>query len=153
DALQVVLERIELAIQTVEVDEHLRQGGVSERVIQTLARNPRTMGLGPGLLAITIDPPVAQKLLGDAVACRGPGAAQVIAAAHQIAQPLGLRGRCRHEGELAARNSRTSFFASRRSVFTRSPARTGTSDGATTSHATPIPDSSRSRSNPPGPAS
>jgi hypothetical protein len=42
-----------------------------------------------------------------------------------------------------ARYRRTSFLASRRSVLTRSPARTGTSDGATTSHAIPTRDSSR----------
>ena len=51
------------------------------------------------------------------------------------------------------RYSVTSFFASRRSVLTRSPARTGISDGATTSHATPSLVSSRYSSNPPGPAS
>jgi hypothetical protein len=47
----------------------------------------------------------------------------------------------------------TSFFASRRSVLTRSPVRTGISDGATTSQATPIPLNSRHSANPPGPAS
>lgn len=46
--------------------------------------------------------PVAQKLLADPVPGRGPGVAQVIAAAHQIPQPLSLwRGR-RHEAQLAA---------------------------------------------------
>ena len=53
---------------------------------------------------------------------------------------------------IPARYKPTSFFASRRSVFTRSPARTGINDGATTSHATPILVSSRHSANPPGPA-
>ena len=42
-----------------------------------------------------------------------------------------------HEVRSPARWLRASFVASRRSVFTRSPAFTGTSVGATTSHFTP----------------
>jgi hypothetical protein len=55
--------------------------------------------------------------------------------------------------EPGAVHTETSSFASRRSVFTRSPARTGISDGATTSHGTPILVSSRHSADPPGPAS
>jgi len=52
-----------------------------------------------------------------------------------------------------ARCSLAGFDASRRSVFTRSPARTGMSDGATTSQTIPMPVSSRCSSKPHGPAS
>jgi len=51
------------------------------------------------------------------------------------------------------RCARASFTASRRSVFTRSPDRTGTSVGAITSQATPIAASCQYSAYPHGPAS
>jgi hypothetical protein len=106
-----------------------------------------------GLLAVGEDAAVAQQLLGDPVSRGGARAAQIVSAAHQVAQAS-----CSGDGGATndsspARYRRTSFLASRRSVLTRSPARTRTSDGAITSHATPNRPSSRSRSYPHGPAS
>ncbi len=100
----------------------------------------------PGLLPLPEDTPVAQQLLPDPVAGGGAGPAQVVAAAHQITQTLllGLGGP--NERELARAVELRELPASRRSVLTRSPGRTGISDGATMSHATPIEVSSRSRS-------
>ena len=51
------------------------------------------------------------------------------------------------------RRKRASFTASRRSVFTRSPARAGTSEGATTWHSIPAAVSALWSPNPVGPAS
>lgn len=91
-----------------------------------------------------VDASVAQKLLADAVASGGAGAAQVVAAADQVTQPLLLRRRRRHEGELAgAVEPHPSLRASRRSVLTRSPDRTGVGEDATMSQATLIEASSR----------
>jgi hypothetical protein len=53
----------------------------------------------------------------------------------------------------SARCNRANRRQSRRSVLTRSPGERGTSDGATTSQATPIERSSRYKLNPSGPAS
>ena len=118
--------------------EHVLERALRERVVQALARDPRAVLLRPGLLALAEDAAVAQQLLGDAVARRGPGAAQVVAAAQQVAQSPSVSASAARRTQLARRGTaRTSFLASRRSVLTRSPARTGTSDGAITSHATP----------------
>ena len=65
---------------------------LGERVVQPLAAQPGLVLLGPGLLALAVDVAVAQQLLGDPVARGGARPAQVVAAAHQVAQPL-LLGR------------------------------------------------------------
>ena len=82
-------------------DHHLLERELRERVIQTLASDPRTVNLRPGLLALAEDPPMPEKLFQDAVAGRGPCTAQIVTAAQEIAQPLGLRCRCLNIGQLA----------------------------------------------------
>ncbi len=88
------------------------------------------------------------------MASRGPRAADVITATQQSLSPSvsGVGGTTNLSS--LARNRPTSFSPGRRrSVLTRSPVRTGTSDGAITSNATPIEVNSRHSANPPGPAS
>jgi hypothetical protein len=135
-----------VGVEAVEVRAHVLERPLGQRLIKALACDPLLVGSRPGPLARAEDAPVAQQLLGDAVAGGAARADQIIAAAHQVPQAL-LRGRRRRDNVSSpARNSPASFLASRRSVLTRSPALTSTSDGATRSQATPIPRSSRSRS-------
>ena len=154
DLSQPRVERVELALDPVDMDQQLLERFLGERIIEALAREPRAMQLRPRRLALAEDPPVTQQLLEHPVTRRQPRAAQIVPRPQQIAQPLELRRSAGARTATCPRDTAsTSFFASRRSVFTRSPARTGISDGATTSHATPIFVSSRHSANPPGPAS
>ncbi len=102
DRLEVAVERVELAIEPVEMEQHLGQRCVREIVVKALADDPLAVGLGPLRLAVTEDPPVAEQLLADPMPRRGPSAPQVIAAAHQVPEPFGLRRRRRNERELPA---------------------------------------------------
>jgi hypothetical protein len=54
--LELGVQRVELTLDAVEVDQHLLK---RERIIQTLASDPRTVDLHPGLLALAEDQPVA----------------------------------------------------------------------------------------------
>jgi hypothetical protein len=82
----VRVERGDLAVDAVEVNEHLLKREVCEWILQALAGGPRAVLECPRLLAVPKDAPVSEQLLGDAVTRRGPHAAQVIAAAQQVAQ-------------------------------------------------------------------
>ena len=101
DPLQLGVEHSELPVQPVEMDQHLLQRPVRELVAEALAGDPRAMHLRPLRLALTVDTTVAQQLLGDTVTRRRPGAAQIVAAAHQVPEAFGLRRRWLHEGQLA----------------------------------------------------
>ena len=133
DLLELGVERSELAVQAVEVDQHLHQRLVREQVSKPLAADARAWCLAvQDFFALTEHVPVAQQLLADPVTGRGPGAADVIAAAQQIPQSLGLPAWVAAPEPGAAPRS-TGSPASRwhrdgRSP-TRSPARTGVSDG------------------------
>ena len=91
DPLQVAVKGVELAVEPVEVDQHLAQRLVSQRVGELLARDPHPVHLGPLRLAVAVDVAMAQQLLADAVASIGARAAQILAAAHQIPEALRLR--------------------------------------------------------------
>jgi hypothetical protein len=78
DLLQVAIERIELAIEPVEMHEHLAQRGVGEVVIQTLTGDPGPMHLRPLRRAVPVDPAVAQQLLCDPMTGGGARAAQIV---------------------------------------------------------------------------
>src|SRR5215217_2540021 len=94
DPLQLGVEGGELAIEAVEVDEHLLERELGEWIVQALARDPRLVLERPALDAVAVDPAVAQQLLADAVTGGGAGAAQIVAAAQQVTQSFGLgRGR------------------------------------------------------------
>src|SRR5207342_2259142 len=81
--------------------EHVLEGALGERLLQALATNPGPVALGPALGALPVDVPVAQQLLGHAVAGVLAGPPEVLAAAHQVPEAL-LRRRGRaHEGQLA----------------------------------------------------
>ena len=71
----------------------------------------------------------------------------------EISDRFLVRTRNRNAGQLAGAKQPRQLGASRRSVFTRSPARTGIRSGAITSQATPIFVSCLYSSNPHGPAS
>src|SRR5438067_1233231 len=81
--LQRCVEQRQLAVQAVQVDQHLLERGVREQIPEALPVDPLTMSLGPGVLALAVDAAVAQQLLENAVAGRHASAAQVIAAAQQ----------------------------------------------------------------------
>ncbi len=101
DPLELAIQRVELALDAVEMDRHLLKRELRERVVQTLASDPRTVDLRPGLLALAEYPPMPEQLLKDAMAGRGPRATQIVTTAQQIAQPLGLRCRRLNIGQLA----------------------------------------------------
>src|SRR4051794_12001460 len=90
DFEQPGVERGELAIDAVEVDQQLLERELGERLVELLARDPRAMPERPRFVALVVDPAVAKQRLGDAVARRGARAAQVIAAAQHVAQPFGV---------------------------------------------------------------
>ena len=150
---QTRVERRELALDPVQVDQQLLQRLLCERVIQALAREPPAMELRPRGLALAEDPPATQQLLEHPVtaAIRAQRTSSRASSKSRSPSSSGVGG-CTNRN-MPARYSETSFFASRRSVFTRSPARTVISDGATTSHATPSFVNNRHSANPPGPAS
>ncbi len=60
DLLKLGIEGGELAVEAVEVDEHLDQRLMRERIVELLAADPRAVLQGPGLLAVAVDPAVAQ---------------------------------------------------------------------------------------------
>ena len=95
DLGQARVERGELALDPVQMNQQLLERLVSERIIETLAGDPRTVQLRPGGLALAVDPPVPQQLLEHPVASRRPRAAHIVAAAQQVPQPLELGGRRR----------------------------------------------------------
>jgi hypothetical protein len=122
--------------------EHVLKRGVGKGIGEALGSDPRLVADRPAV-PVAVDVAVAQKLLGDAMTRRGAGSSQIVAAADEITQSFLLRRGRLHDTSSPARYKRTGFFASRRSVLTRSPARIGINDGAITSHATPILDCSR----------
>src|SRR6185437_8043833 len=102
DLLKLGVQRGELAVEAVEVGQHLRERFVREPIIEPLALYPPAVCQRPRLLAVAVDPAVTQQLLGDPVTGCGPGAADVITAAQQVSEPLGLRGRWLHEPQQTA---------------------------------------------------
>src|SRR5579884_429230 len=102
DLLQVAVERVKLAIESVEVEQHLLECGMGEFVVEPLAGDPRPVHLGPLFFALAVDPAVAQQLLADSVPGAGAGAAEIVATAHQVPEPFGLRRRRLNERELPA---------------------------------------------------
>ena len=81
DLLQASVECVELTLDPVQVGQQLLERFVRERVIQTLARDPRAVQLGPRRLSLAEDPAVAQELLEHPVTGRDPRAAHIIPAA------------------------------------------------------------------------
>jgi hypothetical protein len=119
----------------------------------TLGLQPRGVPCRPRLLGGREAAAMAEEELREAV----PGAQQVgtnvLAAAKEVACRLFLLGGNVNRGERAGTIGIASWPASRRSVFTRSPARRGINDGAMTSHGIPCAVNARCSSNPHGPAS
>ena len=113
DLLKVAVEGVELTVEPVEVDQHLRERGLGERVIEPLTGDPRPVHLRPLAATVPVDAPVAQELLAHPVTRAGARAAQVLAAAHEIPEPLGLRRR-RLLRRRAARRGRAARASSRR---------------------------------------
>ena len=97
DLPQARVERGELALDPVQMDQQLLQRLLRERIIQALARQPRAMQLRPGRLALAEDPTVTQQLLEHPVASRHPRAPHIITSAQQVPEPLKLRRRRMHE--------------------------------------------------------
>jgi len=106
DVFEVRVESGELAVEAVEVGQHLGERFVGERIIEPLATDPRAMHERPRFLAVAVDPAVTQQLLSDPMTGRGPRATDVIAAAQQISEPLGLRGRRLNEPQQTAAKQR-----------------------------------------------
>jgi len=152
-ALERCVQQRHLAVQPVEVNQCLLERRLGERIIEMLAIDPLAVPLGREALALPVDAAVAKQLLGHPVAGHHPRAAKILAAAQQVPQPLGLRRRGMNEAERARPVEAHQLLGITAVGLHRSPARTGISDGATTSHATPIELSSRYTSKPPGPAS
>jgi hypothetical protein len=61
--LKVAIERVDLAVETVQVHEHLLERQLRQRVLEALAGNPLAIAQRPVLLAVPVDPPVTQQLL------------------------------------------------------------------------------------------
>jgi len=101
DLRQLVIESSELGIEPIQVGAHLIERELGERIAEALAVKPFAVASSPGLLALPVDVAVAKQRLGNPVARSGAGAAQIVSAAHQIAQPLLRRGGRRDEAELA----------------------------------------------------
>jgi hypothetical protein len=99
DVFEMGVKGGELTVEAVEVDEHLGQRFVRKRIVELLAADPRAVLQGPGLLAVAVDPAVAQQLLSNPVTGRGPRAADVIATAQQVSEPLSLGGRWLNESQ------------------------------------------------------
>ena len=59
DVLEMGVNSGELAVEAVEVGQHLRQRFVRERIIELLAADPRAVLQRPRLLAVAVDPAVA----------------------------------------------------------------------------------------------
>jgi membrane protein len=97
----LIAAEITLMAAEVNVDQQLLQRLLGERIVETLARQPGAMELGPRGLALAKDPAVAHQLLEHPVTRRHPRATHVIAAAQQIPQPLELQGRRMHEPQHA----------------------------------------------------
>ncbi len=101
DLLELGVERVELAFDAVEVDQHLLQGQLREPIVQSLHVDPAAMLLRPRRLALAEDAAVAQQLLEHAVTRRGPRAANVVAAPEQVTQSLKLGRRRQNEAQQA----------------------------------------------------
>jgi hypothetical protein len=71
DVLETGVKRGKLAVEAVEMGQHLRERLVCERIIAALATHPRAVLHGPRPLAVKVDPAVTQQLPSDAVARRG----------------------------------------------------------------------------------
>src|SRR5436305_1220137 len=99
ELLELRVERSDLTLDAVEVDEHLLQRDVRKRVVEALRVDPAAMRQRPRGLAVAKHAAVPEQLLEHAVTCRGPRAAQIVAASEKVAQPLGLGGRRRHEAQ------------------------------------------------------
>jgi len=84
------------------VHEHPRERVVREVIVETLRRDPRLVHLGLLRLPVAVDTAVSEQLLANAMPRRGPGAPEIIAAAHQVSEPFGLRRRWLHVGQLPA---------------------------------------------------
>jgi hypothetical protein len=97
DLGQARVEQIELTLDTVGMDQQLLQRLLRERIIQALAREPRSVHLGPRGLPLAVDPPVPEQLLEHPVTRREPRAAEIITCPEQITEPLELRRRRVHE--------------------------------------------------------
>ena len=102
DLAKPSVERVELTLDPVDVDQQLLERFPREGIVEALAREPATVQLRPRRLALPEDPAVAQQLLEHPVTRRQPRAAQIITRAQQIAQPLELRGRGMHEPQHAS---------------------------------------------------
>ena len=85
------VERGQLALEPVQMDQHAAQAPLRERVVKALAGQPSARcSCVQRLLPSRKIAAVAQQLLEHAVARRCPRAPQVIAAAQQVPQPLRL---------------------------------------------------------------
>jgi hypothetical protein len=71
----------------LEVGLGVVQFGVREGIVEVLAGEPVAVLACPLVLALAVDPPMPQKLLGDAMPGGCAGAAEIVAAAQQIAEP------------------------------------------------------------------
>ena len=65
ELLEAGVQRRELALDAVEVHQHLIQGSLRERIVQRLASDPGAMPHRPRVLPLTVDPSVRQQLLDD----------------------------------------------------------------------------------------
>ena len=63
DLLQPGVERVELTLDPVNMDQQLLERFLSERIIELLACDPAAVQQGLGDLALAEDPPVPQELL------------------------------------------------------------------------------------------
>src|SRR5579863_8747767 len=63
DLLEVAVQLVELAIQPVEVDQHLLERCLGELVVESLTSDPRPVHLRPLALAVSVDPAMPQQLL------------------------------------------------------------------------------------------
>src|SRR5665647_645326 len=102
DLVELRIDGEQLGVERAEVAERVFQSGLGEGVVEALSASPDAVPLCPVPSALAENAPVAEQLLADALTGGGARAAQVIAAANQIAQAL-LHGRRRaDEAELTS---------------------------------------------------
>jgi hypothetical protein len=142
DPLELPVDGGDLRVEGREMAEHVLKRRLRERITETLGGDPGPVADRPALPA-PIDVPVTQQLLGDPMLGRSPGAPQIVAATHQVTQTLLLRRWRLHEHQLLGAVQAHQLLRVPAVSLDAVPGADGISNGAITSHGTPIRDSSR----------
>ena len=111
------------------------------RLLKAQTRQPATVQLGPGRTPVMAA--LAQQKSRELLPRPAQRVHRIQTGTHQIAHRLVPGIWNPDSGHSPARCSRARLAASRRSVLTRSPARLGISDGATTMQPCPLADNWR----------